>query len=143
MRKTAVKTKAPASPADSASATPDAPVATLSSIMESLLESDTAPVFVDITRFLGSGEKTLLTWRMPTIARVYAVSDDAAGLMRNNPDWKPQLAYDVATLSACHVAPDPGELGIGAFYTMVCKTNNDLWAYLMEELRRVFPQLKS
>ena len=141
MRKTTVKTKASADSPD-----PSAPLTSLKSIMEAIKDTNPDPVTVDITAFLQSsqeGGKTILTWQMPSIPRAYAIADDAAVFMRSNSDWKPQLAYDVATLAACHVAPESGEISVGAFYTMICKTNNDLWVYLMEELRRVFPQLKS
>ncbi|MES2459855.1 MAG: hypothetical protein V4671_04670 [Armatimonadota bacterium] len=125
---------------------PEPPAArpTLADILEAVPPSEYPLVEVDITPFFKSGgEKQILTWQMPTTPKIYVISEDAGKLYRSHSHWTRQLSLDVATLAACHVAPDPGDLSPSAFYAALCEASHDLWAFLLGELQKAFPALRN
>lgn len=118
---------------------------TLAGILEAVTESPTGTVQIDISPFLRlpEGEKRLLEWKNPSVAGVYRIGNDARELIKRYPRWPEQLAIDVATVAACHVAPNPGGTAPGLFYAQIADGKNDkLWFELMRRMGHEFPHLK-
>lgn len=120
-------------------------MASLADIAKAVKPEESVTVDVDISAFIGdgkSGKPILLTWRNPDVRRVYAIAGDAGKLMLSFPLLTEQMAIDVATIVACHVAPDSGAIETGQFYAGICQSNPKLWFHLVGELGRAFPHLK-
>ena len=117
----------------------------LDAIGESIRPGKATTIKIDVTRFVKHerGQRVVLEWKSPSIQSLYMVASDADILQRRYPLWPERLAFDVATVAACHAQPSSGTTPIGLFYAqIILKENAEMWQFLMSEISRVFPHLR-
>jgi hypothetical protein len=114
----------------------------LSEILEDIQPAPDEAVEVDISPFLAGGRPVVLSWKNPGVAEVYRIGQDAAALKKRNLLWNDALATDVATMAACHAAPQSRTTPPAEFYESIANSKNDrLWHYLVLRMRQGFPHL--
>lgn len=118
---------------------------TAKSLLAELEEAPARTVLIDITRFFPGRDETrkvIIEWAAPSVKQIYMISLSGAEVYKQNPDWTPELAADVATFAACHISPPLGGLGASLFYAGIAKKQPELYSELMHRLQTEFPLLK-
>lgn len=121
---------------------------TLAEILAAVKKAPKHRVAIDITPFLElpEGQTQEVVWDEPSVAQAHQIIPDAVELSKRFLNWPGSLAAEVATMAACHVAPQVtgGGIAVAMFYAGFA-TNDDnklLWHYLSHNLRTAFPHFR-
>jgi hypothetical protein len=101
------------------------------------------PIIVDISPFVGKPRgEVVLTWGEPSASGIYEIATLAVEIKKKKLRWDDQLCIDVATLSVCHRAPDPGDAPPAELYMKIAEKNSRCWQFLVLRLNEELPHLK-
>lgn len=115
----------------------------LSQLGEEIILLAETPALVDISVFVGQNLGTIvLSWGDPSASGIYEIATLAVEIKKRKPLWDDQLCVDIATLSMCHRAPDPGDASPAMFYLKIAEKNPRCWQYLIMRLNEELPHLK-
>lgn len=123
--------------------------ATLDAVVAAAPSREIAEAQVRVGRFFRAetgealaDDAVTFVFREPDLARLFAVSADAARLRRRNPEWSAELCQVVAMLALAHVAPAAGQKPAGVLYAEMAERNQDLFMALAAGFLEAFPHMR-